>query len=284
MRSAACAAAVAALLLVSGCASTAAGPAASREPEPELSVSLVQNRSDLPVGRLQLRVTNGSDADLRVDTATLDSTLLAQPAVWDQGTIIPAGGTRDLPVRFPAASCTDRDPDTVVRLEGETPAGDWTIEVTPADPHERMPLLTGADCFAQEVAAVGEVSIVGLSAEDPAEPAELELRVDSAGGDGTLHIRSMGSTVLFNAVDADGRPTTSGPVSLELGPGEPSATARVPIVPNRCDPHALAEDKVGTLFVFAAEVVGGRSGPLSLPASPELRAELYAYLSRACAL
>jgi hypothetical protein len=56
----------------------------------------------------------------------------------------------------------------------------------------------------------------------------------------------------------------------------------VPIVPNRCDPHALAEDKVGTLFVFAVEVEGGPSGSLTLPATPELRADLYEYFARAC--
>jgi hypothetical protein len=158
------------------------------------------------------------------------------------------------------------------------------LEVAPTDPNERMPLLTGTDCFAQEVAAIGEVSLAGLSAEDPAAPAELELRVDSADGDGTLRVTSMESTTLFDPLDAEGRPTTAGPVGIELRPGQPSATARVQIVPNRCDPHALAEDKVGTLFVVAAEVDGGRSGSLSMPASPELRGELYEYFTRACGL
>jgi hypothetical protein len=297
-RSPARAALLASLLILSGCASTVGQPTAAPAPEPRLSVSVVQNRSDPPVGRLQLRVTNESEDDLRVDTATLESTALARPALWEKGTTIPAGATRDLPVQFPGASCADGDPQTVVRIEGETAAGAVSVEVTPTDPNERMPLLTGIDCFANAVAEVGQVSLASLIVGDPGEPAQLELRVDAAHGastaDSTLRVLSMESTVLFNVLGTDGTPSNSGDVGLELRPGEPSATARVFIVPNRCDPHALAEDKVGTLFVFAAEVEGTevegtaaegtRSGSLSLPASPALRGELYDYFTRACGL
>ncbi|MDQ4137784.1 MAG: hypothetical protein M3116_02905, partial [Actinomycetota bacterium] len=249
-----------------------------------VSVALVQNRSDPPVGRLQLRVTNESDHELRIRTATLESTALAAPAVWEKGTTLPAGATRDLPVRFPGASCADAEPETVVRVEADTPAGPVTVEVTPTDPNERMPLLTETDCFAQEVAAVARVSLPSVHADDPAEPARLEVRAESAGGNRTLRITSLESTVLFNALDAAGTPTTSGAVDLELRPTQAEATALVPLVPNRCDAHALAEDKVGTLFVLAAEVEGGRSGTLTLAASDALRAELYDYFTRACGL
>jgi hypothetical protein len=273
---------LAALLLLAGCAP--ATPPAGRTATPQLTVALVQNRSDGPVGRLQLRVTNGSREDLRVDTATLESTALAAPAVWDKGTTIPAGATRDLPVRFPGASCADGEPETVVRVEVATAAGEVRVDVSPTDPNARLPLLTDTDCFAQGVAAVGEVALAALHAADAPGTAELEVRVDSAGGDGTLQITSIQSTTLFTPLDADGSPATAGPVGLELRPGESSATARVPIVPNRCDPHALAEDKIGTLFVFAAELQGGPSGSLTVPASPELRGDLYDYFTRACGL
>jgi hypothetical protein len=56
-----------------------------------------------------------------------------------------------------------------------------------------------------------------------------------------------------------------------------------PIDPNERMP-LLAEDKVGTLFVLAAEVEGGRSGSLVLQAPPELRGALYDYFTRACGL
>jgi hypothetical protein len=286
-RAAAILAVLAALGELSGCAPAEQSAPRVSEPqvsEPQVSVALVQNRSDPPVGRLQLRVTNESAEPLRIRTATLESTALTKPAEWRKGTTVPAGATRDLPVQFPGASCAEGEPQTVVRIEAETAAGPATVEVTPTDPNERMPLLTGTDCFAQEVAAAGRVSLAGLRVGDPAGPAQLEVRLDSAGGDRGMRIVSMESTVLFNAVDSSGAPSTSGAVGLELAPGDAAVTALVPIVPNRCDPHALAEDKVGTLFVFAAEVEGGRSGKLTLPASPELRAELYDYFTQRCGL
>src|SRR5215218_3563962 len=161
-RSSSLAALLSSLLLLPGCASTAEQPTAAPAPEPRLSVSVVQNRSDPPVGRLQLRVTNDSEDDLRVDTATLESTALAKAAVWEKGTTIPGGATRDLPVQFPGASCAEGDPETVVRIEGTTAAGAVSVEVTPTDPNDRMPLLIGTDCFAREVGEVAEVSLAGL--------------------------------------------------------------------------------------------------------------------------
>ncbi|MFC0681083.1 hypothetical protein ACFFGH_24915 [Lysobacter korlensis] len=272
------------MVTLTGCVAAAPAQPSASTSEPRVSVALVQNRSDAPVRRLQLRVTNESAEELRIRTATLESTALAAPAVWEKGTTVPAGATRDLPVQFPGASCADGEPQTVVRMEVETAAGPATVEVPPADPNERMPLLTETDCFAQDVAAAGRVSLAGLRVGDPSEPAKLEVRVESAGGDTDLRVDSMESTVLFNPLDASGAPSASGEVGLELRGGDAEATALVPIVPNRCDPHALAEDKVGTLFVFAAEVEGGRSGELRLQASPELRADLYEYFTRACGL
>jgi hypothetical protein len=280
------AAAIAALLLLvaTACASDPAPAPAARTAPPELSVSLVQNRSDPPVGRLQLRVTNESDSEVRIASATLDSTELAAPAEWHRGTRIPAGITRDLPVQFPGASCAEGKQTTIVRLEVEAEPQPVTVEVVPTDPNERLPLLTEADCFLQQIASVGTLSLAGLDAADASRPARLLLRAASAGGTGTLRVTEVQSTVLFNLLGRDGEPANLAPVDLTLPPGEASVTVAVPIVPNRCDPHALAEDKVGTLFVFAAEVAGGRSGTVTLPASPDLRGDLYDYFTRACGL
>jgi hypothetical protein len=252
--------------------------------EPAIRVVLMQSRSDATTGRLQLRVTNDSIDDLDVRAVTLDSTALASPAVWSKGTTVPAGATRDLPVAFPGASCALGEPQTMVRVEAARPGGSVTVEVTPADPTERLELLTSRDCFRQQVDALADVSLGRLDADDAAEPALLEVRVDSAGGPGGLRIRSIESTTLFTPLDADRLPTTVGTVGIELRPGNRRASASVPIVPNRCDPHALAEDKTGTVFVVAAEIAGGAAGTISLPASDALRAELYDYFTRACGL
>jgi hypothetical protein len=51
--------------------------------------------------------------------------------------------------------------------------------------------------------------------------------------------------------------------------------------PARCDPHAVAEDKVGTLLPVELEV-GGATGVVKVAAPPALRADLYRFVAVAC--
>jgi hypothetical protein len=57
----------------------------------------------------------------------------------------------------------------------------------------------------------------------------------------------------------------------------------VPITvrPARCDAHAVAEDKVGTLIPLTLNAAG-QSGVVKVPASATLRAAIYAFVARAC--
>ncbi len=54
--------------------------------------------------------------------------------------------------------------------------------------------------------------------------------------------------------------------------------------PGRCDAHAVAEDKIGTILPFEIETSDGRQGQLGLAANDTLRAELYDYYSARCGL
>jgi hypothetical protein len=51
--------------------------------------------------------------------------------------------------------------------------------------------------------------------------------------------------------------------------------------PARCDPHAVAEDKVGTLIPLALDVAG-QEGVVKVAASPALRGQLYDAVIRIC--
>ncbi len=75
----------------------------------------------------------------------------------------------------------------------------------------------------------------------------------------------------------------SSPVGLELSVGDsPRPSSTFPIRPGRCDPHAIAEDKVGTLFPIAV-TVGGRTGTFRLPSTDEFRAQVYTFVQAYCA-
>jgi hypothetical protein len=63
--------------------------------------------------------------------------------------------------------------------------------------------------------------------------------------------------------------------------GEPGTVLALRVRPARCDPHAVAEDKVGTLLPLTV-AVGSREGVLKVAADGQLRAQLYDFVTQAC--
>jgi hypothetical protein len=71
------------------------------------------------------------------------------------------------------------------------------------------------------------------------------------------------------------------PHSLTLRTGGAPAEVRLGIRPARCDPHAVAEDKVGTLLPLRVRVAG-REGVLKIDAGSRLRGRIYDFVTKAC--
>ncbi|TWH25767.1 hypothetical protein L600_000900000170 [Isoptericola variabilis J7] len=91
-----------------------------------------------------------------------------------------------------------------------------------------------------------------------------------------MSVVRVGATTLM--APADGGPAWTGDALVGDGEGR----LRLDVVPARCDPHAVAEDKRGT-FVPVYAVVDGEEQPVVyLPMPDELKAELFAYVSEAC--
>ena len=76
-------------------------------------------------------------------------------------------------------------------------------------------------------------------------------------------------------------PLAPWPRALTLRAGEPPSEVRLGIRPARCDPHAVAEDKVGTLLPLRV-LVAGRAGVLKIDAGDQLRARIYDFVTTAC--
>jgi hypothetical protein len=71
------------------------------------------------------------------------------------------------------------------------------------------------------------------------------------------------------------------PRSVTVRAGGAPAQVRLGIRPSRCDPHAVAEDKVGTLLPLQVRVAG-REGILKIDAGSQLRARIYDFVTKAC--
>jgi hypothetical protein len=75
-------------------------------------------------------------------------------------------------------------------------------------------------------------------------------------------------------------------VDVAVAGDAPPSVLTLSLVPSRCDPHAVAEDKLGTVFPLevsvTAEAGDVRIGVLSVTASDDVRAALYDFVDRSC--
>jgi hypothetical protein len=281
---------VAALLAVAALTTGLAGcdlNAIPHEPPDDVRISVYQPRPDVAKNRIAIQVHNDGTEPVTISSAWLYSSYFTDPFVWEKRTAtVPPGFAVDLRVDIPPQAVCDDSPARqsvwFVWSQGDT-AASW--EVTPDDPFEVLDLLHDAACLIEKVKDVATLTARTLTA--PASmpgPADLLVSVfPPPSSEGSFTIDSIHSTTLLNPAGPDGIGVAELHLAITVdkeGPPE----IHIPIVPNRCDPHALAEDKIGTRMPLYVTTADGSSGRLVLSASDELRAEMYAFYSSYCGL
>lgn len=273
--------ATATLLTLAACAA----PAPAALPS-GITVEAFQNRLDYGARILELKVTNGTSALFTVTRATFESNRFAEPAAWTRPTDIPAGAARDLKVQLPAPVCDDAAPKVAVRidfvlLDGTTGSG----SVIPNDPNDQLAKITSDDCLL--VAAEKHASITAADTlqwtPGAKSPATLDIVLDPTDAQGSLTVTGARDTILFSLVADDGSALTLQDLHVVVDANSTETVIHLTLQPNRCDPHAVAEDKRGTFFPIYFETSEGASGAYSVPVIPEVKAELYAYIASWCA-
>ncbi len=244
-----------------------------------VTVTLQQLRSDVAERGAQVRVTNASDEDLRIARIELRDDWFTGAVVRERDSTVPAGRTVDLRIALPPSAC-EGEPDAadrsttllVVTRDGAE------YRVTPDDPLGFVAGLHARECLAHDVAAVAALSWGGFTASPPGSPATLRLDIAPAGGAQALRIVEVRPTNLlqFGAESSDAFPVARDVV----GTGE-AASLDVPLVPLRCDAHAVQEDKRGTVFTVAVETASG-AGVVEVPVGEEERGRILAWVADWC--
>lgn len=286
-------AALAVALVAAGCSPGSTPPEASPSPGPArlpegVSVSVFQTRADVPARRPEISITNGSPNDLVVTGARFESTQFTEAARWtvrESSTIRP-GTTVNLPVELGAADCSASTAEHTVRLELEQ-GGTQVAEVVPLDRLDRLPALRAEDCLAQSVEEIARIALTGplsTAAVGGTRVGSLRLEIVPTGASGSLALGSMRGAILMALADpASGAIVESRDLALAIdGTGEPTAID-IQFVPNRCDPHAIAEDKRGTLLPVEVSV-GEFRGVYPVPVGDDVRSVIYDYLVEACGM
>lgn len=271
---------VAALALVAGAAvgCSPAPPALS----PEVTVTVYQPRTDIALGRLALQVRNGTDSPLEVVAARLTSPDFLGDVVWPGETAtVPAGLALDLRAPLPEVECS-ADPAPRARLEVRIDGRTVSAELPVEDPFGLLPRLREEACLAAAIADIATITPREILVTDPNGPAVLVLDVVPSGAAGTILLQDVGGTTLLQpARDGGGVDRLDLGIAIDAaGPAE----VRVEFVPNRCDAHALAEDKVGTIIPFTVSTPAVAESRWLLPATAEQRGRWYAYVAAYCGL
>jgi hypothetical protein len=248
-----------------------------------LSVVVYQPRPDVALGQFALQVVNSGDADVDVIGAWLTSPDFVDDVVWTgEGSTVLAGRRLDLRVPVPEIDCSG---ETEPRVRLQADAGNSVTEspeVVVSDPYGLLPRLHAEQCVGEAIAEVATITAREVVVPDGRAPAILVLDVAATGVAGSVELVAVRGTTLLQPA-ADGVSTPELALGVELSADGPPEI-RVPFLPNRCDAHALAEDKVGTIIPFLVDAGTPEPAPWMLILPDDLKGALYDYYSDYCGL
>jgi hypothetical protein len=259
----------------------------SSEPS-DLVASIKQGRLDIEARRLVVRLSNTGDAALMIEGFELEAATLAPGMVRTKPLELAPGETIDVRLDLSKSVCdVEVGPASVVADVSTADAADGTadgsaVTLTPDDPFDTLARINAAECLGEAVAEVATFTMpehltsTGSGAE---RRAFIDVLVEpAASGSDSLHVERVYGTTLLNA--EDGIDWTLG---LDVAPGDAPFTLSLPVRPARCDAHAIADDKRGTILPISI-AAGEHKGRLDHPSPDTLKAELYAYVAERCGL
>ena len=272
-----------ALLVLTGCA---AAPGTS-EPQPTfpagVRVELAQLRADVGSRQAQVQVVNESDAPIAVGEVRVEDARLDGPAVRvmeGRVSTVPTGSSVDIRVQLPPVDCRAPDAgeaEVVLELVGD--AASTEAKASAPDPLGFLAELHARECLLERVTDAASLVFSDFDPSAPGEPASLELTVTPS-GEGEATIIGVART---NLIDFAGGPSQEVyPLGIEVASGDAApVVAQIPIVPFRCDPHAVQEDKRGTIFGVPVELEG-ESGEVELFVGEEMRGRILTWVAAWC--
>jgi len=266
---------------ISACDSSTPSTQPSSGSAGPITVEVNQSRDQYGKQAIQLQFTNTTNNPLTVTAARLHSSLFDGDILWQRpgdGLDLPPGQPKSVPAPLPAAACgASQSTSTEAAGAGATveytaPGKEATEETTDAaDPFGVLSRNAAELCIATEAAAVATMALdPGLEVAPDGQTAVVHLVITPAppgGAAQSLTIDSIDETTLLAQ-------SPSAPWPRNVNVGTEKQDLPLTIRPARCDPHAVAEDKVGTLLPLRIKL-GERPGLIKVPASTDLRGRIY---------
>jgi hypothetical protein len=246
-----------------------------------VTAELQQLRSDVAGRQAQVRVTNGTDGTLTVGAIEVDDPRFVSPAerVHDRESRIAAGATVSIPVQLAPVKCPAPDEATAsVTIDWSTPDASGTATAELPDPLSFVPPLHDRECRAVALAAAADVVLSSFTPSAAGSPADLTLTIAPT-GQAAATVAGIHTTNLLSWASSSGQVH---PIAAQVREGDTEAIEiHLPLVPLRCDAHAVQEDKRGTVFTLDVQV-DGDPGMIELAATEEMRGRILTWVGQWC--
>lgn len=266
---------VVAVLLVAGLLGACGGD--DTVPVPRgVTFQLEQTRQDLQGRKFSVQVVNGGREDMTVERVELESGRLDEPAGYDGPTTVFAGTTVNLTMTMPRARCGNGI-DATVRITYALEDGESvTSTARPTDHFDSVERFMKRDCAEK---TLGRVVIDGLDARGRGDEATLDIGVTfTPPKSGTaVHLVAVGGSTLLAPAGPDA--TT---IDRTMTPGGEQVRANLTFIPNRCDAHAVAEDRTGGILPLRVESKAFGTSPVYLRFTEPQKAQIFDYLAERC--
>lgn len=251
---------------------------------PGVTAKVYQTRSDVAAGMIEIQVHNDSPSDLEVVAATVDSPVLASAAHAARGAVIPEGATIDLKSPLPEAVCPppSEPPQPTVSITAVVGGRPVSGDVPAVDSLGQLSRIADTACRQREVESAVSIVAPGQVRGD-GRPLVLRYQVTPGPTPRRVEFIATGPTTLLTPADQRGSPIRAQRVGTTVAPDSPRQVIDLRYSPARCDAHAVADDKQGTLLPMTVRI-DGRPSTMTVPVSQELRAQIHAAVTHACGL
>jgi hypothetical protein len=264
-------------VLVAGLAACGGEP--KHEPLPSGIVMHVdQTRLERKTRHVFVRVENNTKHSLTVTGFDLTSPRFDR-VTWKGDESMTPGEETDLEFTMPPGRCGNKV-DASVRLMYRIGGSDERESVGKADdPYEAIGLMLDRDCARNTLAEAADLKVgtPKIDGSGPTSVLRVPVTLTPTGKRDDVRFGGFESTPLFRQADdspvgVDEPISSTQPTHIEMS-----------VVPARCDPHALAEDKVGRLFGMRVMAPGLPDDSwFYLPLDHDQREAFYAYFRARC--
>jgi hypothetical protein len=261
---------------------------------PGVSAALTQLRSDVADRQAQVRFRNDGSVAFTIDAvAVTDARLDGEAqATADRAITLKPGRSVIVRIQLPAVRCpasggsgASGSDAAASKLRVDYRLGDAPAAAARVPIGEEFAFLDdfhARECLSAGLEAAADVTLASFTPSPPGEPAALVLRVVPRGASPAAEIVAIRET---NLLSYEGTDAAASPLGIVIGGAADAATASVdvtlPLVPARCDPHAVQEDKRGTVFTLDVRV-DGVDGTVQRAADVDMRAAILAWVTRWC--